>query len=462
MHWLDGTRPRRASSCVYCGHSGEFPHVKSYEHENETFSLYACTRCESLTYGLTNIDGPIVPQVDPVGAGVAPEARYVIETGFSSYHVAACALAALPDKADHELRDHVFVDVGAGIGMASYFMRTLFGLPTLTIEPSFTGEIAQQILGVEVHRAFLENLPNGILTELARKPCLLHLNSVVEHLVDPFTVLGDTIGRARVEVLVAMVPDCAAIDFGAPFLSALPFLAPRDHLHLPTALGMELMLKRLGFEFVSVEATPGLLTGIGSRAPLPYPSERTIKLAEHLFLENLMRHPNALVASGAASRLLHVAVLNDNGPLMAELHSRFPYEQSATEILAAVRSRSWDDLPFHLGQTCYWLAYAASRHGRYASALALLRISTTFGDLMAQDYPPMAMAALDYKWAAMLLESHVRVAQGRVDAAEAPHHTIIESRSDTKQGARATYILQAENALAALRNKAGTAPTKPE
>ncbi len=462
MQWLDGTRPHRFSTCVYCGHSGEFPHAKSYEHENETFSLYACTTCDSLIYDLSDIYAPIVSQVDPIGVELPREARYVIETGFSSYHVAACALAALPDKPDHELRNHVFVDVGAGMGMASYFVRTLFGLQTVTVEPSYSGKIAQNILGRKVHRAYFENLPQDLLAELAKKPCLLHLNNVVEHLVDPFTVLGDMIGRARIEVLVAMVPDRAAIDFDAPFLNALPFLAPRDHRHLPTALGMEVMLKRLDFEHVSVVATPGLLTGIGSRKPMHLPSERTIKLAEQLFLENLMRHPDALVASGGASRLMHVAVSNDNAPLTAHLVGYFPYEQAAAEVLAAVRSRSWNDLPFHLGQTCYWLAYSAVKDGRYEGALALLQITKTFADVIAEDFPGFALTPLDYKWAAMLLESHVLASQGSVQAAEGPLRAIIESKSDPMQGARTTYIVQAENARAALRNTAGAAPMKLE
>jgi hypothetical protein len=456
MKWLDISKEPCALECVYCGQSGKFPHVKSYDHEDETLSLYACTRCKSLIYDLSEISAPVVSQTDAPDGVISNEARWTVETGFSSYHVAACAMSSLPEIPDHELRNHVFVDVGAGMGMASHFVKTLFGMPVVTIEPSYTGKLAQEILGLHVHRAYFEDLPEDVLAELANKPCFLHLNSVVEHLVDPAAVLADMIGRARVDVLAAIVPDGAAMDFNGPFLNALPFLAPRDHRHLPTELGVELLLKRLGFQHVAVEVSAGLLTGIGSRYPMPVSSERMNRLSEQVFLENLKRHPNPIVATGGASRLLPGAVLNGNTPLVAELVSFFSYEDRAGDLLEKVVNRDWDHLEFHLGQTCYWLAYTALQGGRLPNALALLEITKAFADAMADDYPPQCMTALEYKWAAMILESHILNAMGDPAAAEGPLLAVIAAKSDPKQGPRDTYVHQAEIALQALRATAKT------
>jgi len=278
LQWIDLALEPCPLECVYCGQSSEFPHFKSYEYENETFSLYKCTHCKSLIYDLRDVDQPIVPQVDQPDGVISEDVRWIYEAGFSSYHVAACALSALPDVPDHELKEHVFVDVGAGLGMASYFIKTLFGLKIITVEPSRTGKLARDVLGLDVHRAYFEKLPQEILDELANKPCLLHLNSVVEHLVDPAAVLSDIMSRVQVEVLAAIVPDAAWINLNEPFLNAVSYLAPRDHRHLPTELGMELLLKRLGFSHVATAITPGLLTSIGSRSPVSVPSERLIKL----------------------------------------------------------------------------------------------------------------------------------------------------------------------------------------
>jgi hypothetical protein len=450
MHWLDITVAPCVLQCAYCGEKAAFPQAVSFEHEGETFSLHKCTACESLIYDMRGIVAPIAPLIDLRDGEVPREARYTIETGFSSHHVAACALAALPEIPENDLKSYVFVDVGAGLGMGSYLVKTLFGLRTVTIEPSFTGKIAHEMLGLEVHRAYFENLPDHILNELANRPCLLHLNSVVEHLLDPETTLTDMMARARVEVIAAIVPDGAWIDPKASFLSALPFLAPRDHRHLPTEKGLAIFLRRLGFDHVSIEVTPGLLTGIGSRHPIPTPTERTVKLAEQVFLEELKRHPNPLVAGGGASRMLNRAVLNGNGPLTAELARHFPYEAQSASILETVRNGAWDDLPFHLGPTCYWLATVALQNGRFSNGMALLEITKAFADAMARDYPSLAMTSIDYKWAALLMESRARAGHGDMPGAKAALNKILDSKSDSSQGARADYVSQAEANLGVL------------
>ena len=63
-------------------------------------------------------------------------------------------------------------------------------------------------------------------------------------------------------------------------------------------------MRRLGFSNVHVDKATGLLTGIGSRTPTSFPTERMIKVTEQLFLENMRRHPNAMISAGGASRLL--------------------------------------------------------------------------------------------------------------------------------------------------------------
>jgi hypothetical protein len=462
MRWLDLTLESCFLECVYCGQSGAFPHVKSYEHsylnEEETLSLYACTNCKSLIYDLHDKDVSIVSHIDPPDGHISPETRWVFETGFSAYHVTSCALAVLPDVPDHELKGYVFLDIGAGLGMASHFVRTVFGVETVTVEPSGTGKVAHDVLGLDVHRAYFEDLPAAVLAELADKPCLLHLDSVVEHLVDPAAVLADMMSRARVEVIAALVPDGAWVDFNAPFLNVLPYLAPRDHRHLPTKFGMELLLKRLGFEHVTVEVSTGLLTGIGSRSPIHVPNERTIKLAETVFLENLKRHANPLVAGGGASRLLPMAVMNKNAELITELAALFPYEYNTGELLEKIRTGAWDDLPFHMGTTCYWLAYSALQGGRSENALSLLRVTVAFADALVEYLPGHAQSSLEYKWAALLLESFIFAGQAKLAEAEAPLVVILGSKSDAKQGARDTYLDQAEAALKALKVRSEPVP----
>ena len=458
MHWLNSQEKDRTLSCAYCGYTGLFQHAMSYEHSGETLSLYTCSSCKSLAYNTADIKFPIETHSDAVlaqGEAISQDAwrvaRYHIEAGFSSRHVAMCALAALPDGSAASLRKFTFVDVGAGFGMASHLVKSLFGMSTVTVEPSFTGKLSNEILGLSVHRAYFEHLPPDLLAELATKPCCLHLNSVVEHLANPFVILKDMISRVKVRTLAVIVPDGDALDVKGSFVAALPFLSPRDHRHLPSKKGLDRLLRRLGFEHVHIDQEAGLLTGVGSRSPIIFPSERTIGLAEQVLLENLIRHPNRFVAEGGVSRILPIAVTNKNDALMADLRARLPYESQVDAYLKRIADRSWDDLPFHLGPSCYWLALHAFISGRPDGALSLLDVTVAFADLIAGDYPELAMTSVEFKWAAFLLKGNILSSQTRGDAAKAALNEILASRSDAMYGARTLYIDQAQAALSALQ-----------
>ena len=419
MRWLDTKPPPCRLQCPYCGITRPFPSAMSYEHEGDVFTLYACVKCGSLIYDLSNIDAPIVSTLEVMTPETERANRYTLETGFSSHYVALCGLAATPADIAGNGGNRVFVDVGAGIGMATYFAKYVLGMETLTVEPSFTGKLSSEIFGFTVHRAYFEDLPAEVLTALSGKACLLHLNSVVEHLVDPRQVLGKMISMVDVETIAMIVPDGAAVDPASPFASALPCLAPRDHRHLPTRAGMEFLLRSLGFQHYAVQTTHGLLIAVGSRNPVAVPAPRETKLAEVVFLQSLMRHPNPVVSAGAASRLLAHAFLGQDVNLTREIAGRLDIEAKCGSFLEQLRSGSLGDMPYHLGSTSYWLGYDAFQNGRPAAALGLLALTEAFADSIAKTNPDMAMTPLEFKWAAIALVAHIKTVQGDLTGARA-------------------------------------------
>jgi hypothetical protein len=447
VRWLELSRPACRLHCPYCDQTGDFPHRKSFEHANEVLSLHGCPRCGSLIYDLRHIEAPIVSSADDLSRESARAARYVLEHGFSSRYVAMCGLSAMPDVPESELGDYLFVDVGAGMGMASHFVRSVLGVRTLTIEPSFTGRLAQEILGLTVHRAYFEGLPAEVMAEMGSARCLLHLNSVVEHLADPAALLRDIIDRARVETLAIIVPDGAALDYDGPFSAALPFLAPRDHRHLPTRLGLEHLFRHLGFAYHAIQADACLLMGVGSRRPVAPPAQRTVRLGELLLLEHLLRHPHPQVREGGASRLLPFAVSTGNAPLMVELRRIFGYLHRTDHFLALVRQGSWDDIPYHLGGSCYWLAVDRFAAGAAAEALALLDVSVQFANRIAEDAPHIALTPLEYKWSALLFRAHILANTGRPVEARSALQLIIASRCDVQNGPRQMFLDEAARRL---------------
>jgi hypothetical protein len=451
MGWVDDCRPACRLACAYCGAEAEFPHAVSYWHGGQVLALHRCVGCGSLMYDLRGIDAPVVSATDAMSPAAARAARYVLETGFSSYYVAMCGLAAIACVPPHELPQCLFVDVGAGMGMASFFARSVAGVQTLTVEPSYTGKLAQEILGLEVHRAYFEALPAEVMARLSGRICVLHLNSVVEHLIDPYAVLQGMMGLAAIEAVAMIVPDGAALDVAAPFATALPFLAPRDHRHLPTALGVGRLLERLGFAHHHVHASGALLIGVGARRPIVPPTEITIKFGESLLLEHMLRHPHPQIARGGAARLLPQAVLHKDQPLMQLLRQRLPYEADRARLQHVVAARDWDQLPYDLGPACYWLAYDAYAAGRAPAALDLLALTAAFADAMAAEHPDFAMTALEFKWAGLLLRAHIEAQIGWSAAAQDSLQTILQSGSDRRNGAGKTYLDQARRELENLR-----------
>ena len=160
MRWLSISRPAASLTCAYCGRAGLFRHVRSYEYESDTLSLHECPGLQEPDLRPRRHRGAAgQPERRPTATRRARAARYALEVGVSSYHVAKCALAAMPDQTSRPPQEMTFIDVGAGLGLASYLMKTIFGTGTVTVEPSFTGKISHEILGLDVHRSYFEDLP---------------------------------------------------------------------------------------------------------------------------------------------------------------------------------------------------------------------------------------------------------------------------------------------------------------
>jgi hypothetical protein len=175
-----------------------------------------------------------------------------------------------------------------------------------------------------------------------------------------------------------------------------------------------------------------------------------VRLGESLLLEHMLRHPHPHIRSGGAARLLPFAVTTANEPMLAELRSRFAYGGRTGQFLAQLRESAWDDIPYHLGSTCYWLAVDAFSRGLGGEAMALLEVTLRFADRIAEDSPSLALTPLEYKWSALLFRAHILASSGHADAARSTLQMILSSRCDPRNGPRAGFIQQAQTHLAAL------------
>ncbi|MCW3477666.1 class I SAM-dependent methyltransferase [Limobrevibacterium gyesilva] len=464
MQWLDTRRAPAALRCTYCGTSGDFAHHTSFSYMGRDYALYCCPLCASLIYDPPDIVVAIPkPYTEAYKQNIRVGNKYYLESGYSADFIARCGLAAMSGVPQAAWKDHLFVDVGAGLGLGSYLIQSMFDIETLVIEPSYTGELGRELLGIEIHNAYFEHLPADVMARLERKPTLLHLNSVIEHLRDPGAVIRELMQRTRIEVIAAIVPDAAAIDTNASFTAMLPYLAPGDHLHLPTAEGMRRLFHGLGFAHCEVRQVGALLMAVGAQRPIASPSQAEIDAARDRFLAKLVGHPNVQVAGGAAARLLPLALATGDEALLGRIRARFAQDLDAGQLTAMVKGGgTWAEIPFHLGPTAFWLAVDAfSRHVSEAGYV-WLDLVEAFAERIAVDYPPYSMQSLDFKWESRMYRAHFLAAEGRGRAAAIWLESVVESAADAVRGARPEQVARARVALEAVLAAApGPLPASP-
>lgn len=344
--------------------------------------------------------------------------RYYLETGFSVDHVVKCAMMALAGVPRAEQASHLFVDIGAGIGMSSVFARHHAAMETLTVEPSPTARTGIELFGLQTYQAMIEDLPAGVLAELRRRPAVLHLNSVVEHIAHPVEALRSIMALTNVEAIGIVVPDGDAIDPNVPFILQLPLLAPSDHMHLPTREGVERFFHRLGLPEVKVDAQGGLIVATGARRPFSLPPQAEMDAARDDFLESLARHPSPIVASGARARMLAYATLKGDSSTVAKLLAQLGKDFKPRSLMRLLRDApNWENIPFHIGSSAFWAALEAFYRGELAEGEEWCDVLDLFAEREAREQLLYASTTLHFRTEARLARASALMGRERWEEA---------------------------------------------
>ena len=458
MKWLDQRQPPAALTCVYCGTAGAFAHVQSFTYFERDFHLFRCPDCASLHYDPPEIVARIEhPYSEAYKANTRIGTKYFLEAGYAPELIVFCALAALAGRPPEVLAQRQFVDIGAGVGLSSLYVRDVCGIEPVVIEPAYMGELATELLGLDVQRAFFEHLPAETMQRLRARPCLLHLNSVIEHLSDPAEPMRQALAAVEVDVFAAIVPDADILDPSAPFTAMLPTLAPGDHLHLPTRAGMERFIRRLGFDHVAIATQPGLLIAVGARAPIILPDAAAVAAGTTALLNRLLGHPNPVIAGGAAARLLVFAMANRRTELLGELSARMLGVLDRKALLLRLRQPDpWSEVPFHICTTGYALATSMMRDDELEPALAWLDVVDAASTCMAAgEYPAYAVQSITYGWAARLLRAHILIVLGRFEEVQVVLRALLAARDDRVNGPSQDQLAAAAFDLARTRGLSG-------
>lgn len=465
MSWIKTNNTGLQLHCTYCDHDGIFLHFGSFIYTEEKYSLYRCPQCQSLIYHPRPV--PARREADMAPATLEDyrtRTRYYLETGYSIDHIVRCAMATLAAVPPSERARHLFVDIGAGIGLSSVFVRRHAGMETLTVEPSPSAHVGTELFGLRIHQAVVEDLPAEVLAELRDRPSVLHLNSVVEHVAHPVAALRAIMGLTHVEALAIVVPDGTAIDKGMPFLTQLGLLVPGDHMHLPTPEGLRHFFTRLGLPEVRVAQEAGLIVATGARRPFSLPAPDQVTAACDDFLEALSHHPNRMVAEGALTRRMPYAAQRGDYAQVEALHARLsaPLPDPAT-VLGRLRLASdWQDIPFHVGAAAFWIAHNAFRRGRPREGEDWCDVLEAFAERQASDQPLYAATTLYFRTEGRLWRAHALAAHGHERAAMDWLDRVIASAADHAGGADEHQVRRAREQrtqLAAISAPADPAPS---
>lgn len=438
------------TACSYCAGASEPQAYYRFEYAGRAYALHRCRDCRSLLYVPKEIHYRIPqPYTPEYKAAIAEGCKYYFEAGYSTDFVAMCAMAALPTLRQHP--DAIFVDVGAGLGLSTHFIKSVWPGEVVAVDPSYSSELAQDYLGVKVHTAYFEELPAALLQQLATRPSVLHLNSVIEHLMEPCAVIESLLRHANIQLIAAVVPDEAHIREGVAFSELVQTLAPGDHLHLPSVEGMQRLYRRLGFAHTQCIQAGGLLVAVAAKAPFTLPDSAELERSKRDFLLQLMDHPHPQISAGAVARLLPIALMSDE-TLVASVVPRAQRLLPVAPLLQQLSDpeQNWKQIPFYLGLVSFWLGVHRYRQAQYQAALAPWNVLERFTERLWQDYPGFAAETLAYCWESRLYRvlSLAHLGQG----ARARHwaQRIIAAEGDTMRGPRPDQVQRARDFLPAL------------
>jgi hypothetical protein len=454
MGWLNRREPAAALRCAYCARTGRFPHWRSFYYNGRTFALHTCPSCKSLIYNpqASLVPFPAVESLSEAElAARRIDAKFYFEAGYSAEHIAMCILGTLASVPPPERQTHLFVDIGAGLGLSSYLAKQHFGMDIVTVEPSASGALATEFFSIDVHRAFIEMLPEQVLRRLEKTPSVLHLNAIIEHILDPAAVIRALMARSKVDGISAIVPNGTAIDGGHSFGVLLPFLSPGDHMHLPSVDGMRQLFRGLGFTTFAVREMDLLLLAVGARVPFEMPSDGEINRARDEILRALTTHPIPAISGGAAARLLPNAVLANDEAALAPLRDKFTGTIRPEAMIRAIQGgASWQEIPFHLVPTAFWLAADAFRASRNPEGQLWCDVVEAFTDRLIADFPHYATLALVFRGEARVQRAHNLAAGGNRGEAIKWLRIVIESSTDSAFGATIDQVAKARELLATI------------
>ncbi|MGQ9367374.1 class I SAM-dependent methyltransferase [Azospirillum sp. ST 5-10] len=164
-----------------------------------------------------------------------------------------------------------YLEIGCGFGFSLDFARVAYGWRVCGIDPGGNARAGRDLLGLDIRSEYLSDaLPD------AERPDLILCSEVIEHIGDPDAFLATLRAALAADgTLLLTTPSVEAVRPDTPPGVLLPVLSPGYHVILYSPRGLELVLRRAGFDAVTVtERGSTLVASAGGTPRLQRPLDR--------------------------------------------------------------------------------------------------------------------------------------------------------------------------------------------
>lgn len=200
-----------------------------------------------------------------------------------------------------------YLEVGCGFGFLLDYAQSVHGWKAKGFDPGHSARQGRSVLGVDIELAYLEK------PEQAGTPAdLILCSEVIEHVFEPLPflkVLRETLAPGGTVLLTT--PSAGAIRPATQPGTLLALLCPGFHVAIYSAKGLETLLRRAGFEHVSIVDLGHTLRAAASTGPLDADFSRPLNrvaYADYLRARSATTDPATPIGIGLRYRLLKETV----------------------------------------------------------------------------------------------------------------------------------------------------------
>jgi glycosyltransferase involved in cell wall biosynthesis/SAM-dependent methyltransferase len=402
LRWVD--EPAEMS-CPVCGHNGAAARIAMAQWGEGEVGVVRCPTC-----------GCVVPEVVGTNSEMPHDAFEDSVEFNASIDAVLTTLAPVAVRPDLH-----FLDVGCGYGFALDVTRFAWGWRGVGVDPSSVADRGGTDLGVEI---VAERLDASL--DLGDEPFNVALASeALEHVPEPVAFLREIHRRLRPDgVLVLSTPNAEFVRPVNSTRDAAGILDVGGHYFLATAAGLEILLRRAGYDAVVINQDPQSLRAVASptMAGLAHCVE-----PRPLDLALLARYCKERAVSARHGSALHLGMCSRHVQYALHANDLSAAEAGLTPLREAMTERYGFDLE-HPAAT----SARTERSEALPSVLASAHYSIGFVELMKRERP--ARAAEHFAAAAavvkVVMEERQEPGLARIRLRAIGHEALAYARAD--------------------------------